>query len=73
MIFGTVKEGNLEILDECLGVFCVEVMAIVGSCTLSFCEFRAYGASTFFEENDPISSRRWLADMANAFRTIFYP
>ena len=73
MIFGTVKEGILEILDERLGMFHVEVMAIFGARNLSFREFRVCGAPTFSGEMDPIVSRRWLADMANAFRMSFYP
>ena len=72
MIFGSVKEEILEILDERLGAFQAKVMAIVGVCTLSFCDFRACRALTFHGEWDPIPSSRWLADMANTFRTSFY-
>lgn len=36
MIFGSVKEGILEILDDRLSAICDEVMAIVGACTPSF-------------------------------------
>ena len=61
VIFGLVKEEILEILDECLGAFYDEVMAMVRDHILSFCEFRAYGVTVFFREKDPISSRRWLA------------
>ena len=73
MIFGTVKEGILEILDERLGAFRTEVMTIVGSRTLYFHEFCASGAPEFFGEKDPISSKRWLADMDNAFWMSFFP
>ena len=38
VIFGMIKEGIREILDEHLGAFCPEVMAIIGYHTLSFCE-----------------------------------
>ena len=69
MIFGSVKEGILEILDECLGVFHTKVLAIVGACTLSFCVFRAYGDLTLSGDKDLIASRRWLADIAYAFNT----
>lgn len=73
MILGLVKEGFLEILDEHLGVFCVEVMVIVGALTLSFREFSACGAPTSYGERDPIASRRWLVVIANAFRSSFSP
>ena len=61
----------MEILDELLGAFHAEVMAIIGACTLSSCEFRACGAPTFSREKDPISSRKWLADIDNAFMMSF--
>ena len=64
--------GVLEILDERLGAFHVEVMVIVGARTLSFSEFRASEASAFYGEREPIASRRWLAGMANVFRTSVY-
>ena len=35
VIFGSVWEGVLEILDEHMGVFCVEVMAIIRAHILS--------------------------------------
>ena len=73
MIFGSVKEGILKILDEHLGMFRAEIMAIVGACTLSLYEFRACGAPTFSGEKEPIASRRWLADMTNMFKTSFCP
>ena len=39
MIFDIVQEGIREILDECLGVFRTNIMAIVGARTLSFHDF----------------------------------
>ncbi|XP_023747772.1 uncharacterized protein LOC111895948 [Lactuca sativa] len=48
-------------------------MAIIGARTLTFWEFRASGAPAFHGEGAPIVSRRWLADMANAFSTSFFP
>ena len=72
VIFGTVKERILEILDERFGAFHVEVLAIVRARTLSFSDFCACGAPGFFGEKGPIASRRWLAGMANAFKMSFY-
>ena len=63
----------LEILDERLGAFHAEVMAIIGPHTLSFWEFCAYGALAFQGERDPIVSRRLLAYVAKAFRMSFCP
>ena len=54
VIFNTVNEGIMEILDERLGAFCTDIMVIMGSLTLSFQEFRACGAPEFFREKDPI-------------------
>ena len=70
MIFGTVKEGILEILDERLSSFRSETMAFVGMRSLSFREFRACGASDYHGEKDPIGSRRWLVDVANVAPTV---
>ena len=59
VIFGTVKEGIMEILDQHIGALHTEVIAIFGSCTLSFRKFHARGAPKFFGEKDPIASRIW--------------
>ena len=57
VIFGSVKEEFWEILDECFGAFCAEVMSIFEARTLSFRELRACGAPVFHREMDPIVSR----------------
>ena len=44
MIFGTVKEGIMEILEERLGEFHTEIMSIVEDCTFSFPKSHVYGA-----------------------------
>ena len=72
-ICGSVKEGIQEILDECVGALCAEVMAIIGARSPSFPKFWACGAPAFQGERDPIASRKWLADMYNASRTSFCP
>ena len=72
MIFGTVKEDILEILDERLGTFCYEMMAMVGDLSLTFREFRASRAPEFFGKKDPIASRRWLVDVANSLCTSYF-
>ena len=71
VIISTVNVGVLEILDERLGTFWAKVMAIVGARTLSFGEFCTCGSPVCFGDKDPIASRRWLADIANAFWTSF--
>ena len=63
----------MEVLDERLGAFRVEVLVIVGTPTLSLCEYRACGALAFDRERDPVASRRWLEVMANSFRVSFCP
>ena len=73
VIFGSVKEGILEILDEWLSTFHAEIVALVRKRSLTFMEFRACGAPDYHEARDPITSNRWLADVANAFRTSCCP
>ena len=67
VIFGMIKEGILELLDERLSAFRTKVAAMMGSRTLTFREFRACGAPDYHGARDPIVSTRWLADVANAF------
>ena len=57
MIFGSVKEGIIQTLDERLGIFRIEIMAIMGVRTVSFSEFLALGAPEFFGEKHLIASR----------------
>ena len=73
MIFGTIKEGIIEILDEHLDTFRTEMVAMVGARSLTFREFRVCGAPKFFRTKGPIASRWCLADISNAFRTSFRP
>ena len=72
MIFGLVKEGIMEIFYERLGTLRTKILAIMGTFTLSFRMFRVCGVPELFGGKDPISSRRWLADMVNTFRSRFY-
>ena len=69
VIFGTIKEGIMEVLEGHLGSFRYEMVAMMGARTFTFCEFQACGALKFFGEKDPIASRHWLVDVVNAFRT----
>ena len=73
VIFGSIKEGILEMMDERLSTFRTEMAAMMGSRTLTFREFRACGAPDYHGARDPIASTRWLADVANAFRTSRCP
>ena len=41
VIFGTVKEGIMEVLEERLGSFRSGMVAMMGARTLTFLEFRA--------------------------------
>ena len=58
VIFGMLKEGILEILDERLGAFRTEMMALMGTRTLTFRDFRACGAPDYHGARDPIASSR---------------
>ena len=73
VIFSAVKEGILKILDEKLSAFCTEMEAMMGTHMLTFLEFRACGAQDYHGARDPIASIRWLADVANDFRTSCFP
>ena len=56
--FGMVKEAIMEILEECSGAICTDILAIVGAHTFSFHDFHALISREFFGEKDRISSRR---------------
>ena len=74
VIFGTVKEGIIEIMEEQLRSFRAEIVAgQIGTRTPSFREFKACGVSDFFGVKDPIASRCWIAGMENAQHTSFCP
>ena len=49
------------------------MMTLVGAQSLKFREFRACGAPNYHGMKDPIASRCWLADVANAFHTSHCP
>ena len=73
MIFSTINEGILELLDERLSLFRIEVVAMMGSHTLTFKDFRACGAPDYHGAREPIASSKWFADVANAFRMSRFP
>ena len=57
MIFGLVKEGILEVLEEQLSLFHSEMTAITRARSLTFKEFGPCGAPDYHGEKDPIVSR----------------
>ena len=73
VIFDSVKEGILEILNERLSAFHAEIMALIATHSLTFRDFQDCGAPDYHGARDPITSSRWLADVANAFRTSRCP
>ena len=73
VIFGTIKEGIMEVLAECLGSFRSDMVVMMGPRNLIFHEFQTCGAAEFFWKKDPIVSRRWLTDVTYAFRTSSCP
>ena len=66
-IFGSIKEGIMELMDKCLIAFRIEMVAIRDACSLTFREFRACGAHEFLGKKGAIASGRWLADIGNTF------
>ena len=89
LIFGTIKEGIMEMEQECLVTYHVRVIELLydrlgdfwpkivagqlGMWTPSFREFLASGSLIFLGTKGPIASRRWIADMENARRVSFCP
>ena len=57
VIFGTVKEGILESMDERFSSFRSKMMDLVGTSSLTFRDFRACGAPDYHEANEPIVSK----------------
>lgn len=67
MIFSTIKEGIMELPDERLRALRVEIDAVqIGARTPSFQEFMTCGASEFFGDEDPITSRRRIVGIKSA-------
>ena len=67
VIFGIVKEGIMEIMDEMLRSFRVQIAAgQIGARAPLFREFKVCGAHESFRVRDSITSRCWVADMENA-------
>ena len=58
VIFGSIKEGIVELMEDCLRAFRSDMATSQsGSRTLSFKDFRGSGASDFHGEKDPIAAR----------------
>ena len=53
MIFGLVKEGILELMDERFSAFRTKMVTMMGPHTLTFREFRACGASDYHGDREP--------------------
>ena len=64
MIFGSIKEGIIEFMEDRLWEFRIDMaFSKSGSRTLSFKDFRSSGVSDFHGAKDPIAARRWIADI----------
>ena len=82
VIFGTIKEGILELLDERLSAFHTEVAAMMGPHTLTFREFKACGAPDYHGLRAPLRALDgWkmspmystLTDVPRGTRVDLYP
>ena len=73
MTFGTVKEAILDILDVRLSTFHAEIVALIRMWSPTFKEFQTCGAPDYHGATDAIASSRWLAGVADAFRTSCCP
>lgn len=74
IIFGSIKEGILELMEDCLQAFRSDMASgQSGSCTLSFKDFRSSGVLDFHGAKDPIAARRWIANIESAQFTSFFP
>ena len=73
-IFGSIKEGIVELMEDHLWLFRSDLVSSQSStCTLSFKDFRGSGAPDFYGAKDPIAARRWIADIESAQLTSFCP
>ena len=69
MIFGIIKEGISELMEERLRSFRAEIAASrIGTRSPSYREFKACGVPEFFGVKDLITSHRWITDMENSMR-----
>ena len=67
VLFDTIKEGILKLMNERHKTFRAEiVVGQIGARAPSFREFKACVAPEFFGAKDPIASRQWITDMENA-------
>lgn len=74
VMFGMIKEGIMEILNEWLGAFHIEMAAgRFGVQSLTFREFKTYGALELFGKKDPIVSRQWIMDIESTQQTSYCP
>ena len=63
VMFGSIKEGIMELMEDRLQIFRVDMDASQsGARTLPFKDLRERGAPDFFRVKDPIAARHWIAD-----------
>ena len=73
MIFGSIKEGIIELTEVRLRDFRSDMAhSQSGTRTLSFKDFRGCGAPDFFGVKEPIVAIWWIADIASAQLTSFF-
>lgn len=73
VMFGTIKEGIMKLVDECLRAFLAEiVVGQIGALPPSFQKFKACGASELFGAKAPNASRCWIIYMEIAQRMSFF-
>lgn len=72
-LFGTIKQGLIEMMDERLGNVWVKLVASqFGAHNLTFLDFHSCGASEFFGMKEPVSSMCWIVDLECVFQTSFF-
>ena len=74
IIFGSIKEGILELMEDRLRAFRSDMASGQSGCrTLSFKDFRGSGAQDFHGAKEPIAARRWIVDIESAQMISFCP
>ena len=53
MIYGLIKEGIMELMDERMSAYHTKMITLVGSHSLTFREFHAFRALEFFGMKGP--------------------
>ena len=74
VIFGSITEGIIELMEDLLRAFRSNMaLGQSGTHMLSFKDFKGCGAPDFHRVKVPVVARRWIADIESVQLTSFCP